>query len=409
MKILVVNAGSSSLKFTCFDLTAQGEQVLASGLVERIGQKLASLSYSDPIRQQKIGREMPVANHAGAVEMMVRMLTDPREGAIASLQEIEALGHRVVQAGEKLRAPAIVDEGVKRIIEECFTLAPLHRPNLEGIQACESRFPGVPQVAVFDTAFHATMPPKAFLYGIPYELYQEHKIRRYGFHGTSHKFVSQRAADLLHQPLEGLKIITCHLGNGSSLAAVRHGKCVDTSMGLTPLEGLIMGTRSGDLDPAVIFYLMRQQGLTAPEVDRLLNHQSGLLGLAGIGSSDLRDIEQQAAQGHERCALALEAFCYRIQKYIGAYAAAMGGLDVLVFTAGIGNNSSLVRAKVCQDLEFLGLSLDPALNERLNHGEGEIQGPPSRVKIMTIPTNEELEIARQTRELLLKTHPLAQL
>ena len=402
MKILVVNTGSSSLKFTCFDLAADADRVLAGGVVERIGQKATCLRYVDNNQKHSERQEATVINHAGAVKIMVERLTDPRNGAISSFQEIEAVGHRVVHAGEKLREPVIIDERIKCIIEECFPLAPLHTANLEGVRACEKYFPRVPQVAVFDTAFHATMPPKAFLYGLPYELYQKHKIRRYGFHGTSHKFVSQRAAELLGRPLEELKIITCHLGNGSSIAAVRHGKSVDTSMGMTPLEGLIMGTRCGDLDPAIIFYLMKQLQLSAQEVDRLLNKESGLLGLAGIGSSDLRDIEQQAANGHERAALALEAFCYRTKKYVGAYAAAMGGLDVLAFTAGIGNNSSLVRAKVCQGLEFLGVMIDSDRNEALNRREGEIQGPQSRVTIMIVPTNEELEIARQTRRVLLE-------
>lgn len=370
-------------------------------MVERIGQKSATLSYTDPNRKHSIRQEAAVANHAAAVEIMLQMLTDPRHGAISSPQQIEALGHRVVQAGEKLSAPMIIDERIKDIIEECFSLAPLHRANLEGIQACEACFPGVSQVAVFDTAFHATIPPEAFLYGIPYELYQKYKIRRYGFHGTSHKFVAQRAAHLLGRQWEELKVITCHLGNGSSIAAVRHGKCIDTSMGMTPLEGLIMGTRCGDMDPAVVLYLMNHLRLSANEVDHLLNHESGLLGLAGIGSSDVRDIGEKAAQGHERAALALDAFCYRIKKYIGAYAVAMGGLDVLVFTAGIGANSGLVRAAVCRGLEFLGIVLDHDRNEFLNGKEAEIHAPQSQVKIMIVPTNEELEIARQTRQALL--------
>lgn len=402
MKILVVNTGSSSLKFTCFDLSANADRVLAGGVVERIGQKATCLRYMDKNQKLSGRQEVAVTDHAGAVKVMVERLADPQGGVISSFQEIEAVGHRVVHAGEKLREPVIIDERIKRIIEECFPLAPLHTANLDGVLACEKYFPQVPQVAVFDTAFHATMPPKAFLYGLPYELYQKHKIRRYGFHGTSHKFVSQRAADLLGRPLEELKIISCHLGNGSSIAAVLHGKSVDTSMGMTPLEGLIMGTRCGDIDPAIIFYLMKHLQLSASEVDRLLNKQSGLLGLAGIGSSDLRDIEQQAAKNNVWAALALEAFCYRIKKYVGAYAAAMGGVDVLAFTAGIGNNSSLVREEVCQGLEFLGVMLDPERNESLNGGEGEIQEPQGRVKILIVPTNEELEIARQTWRVLRK-------
>jgi acetate kinase len=318
-----------------------------------------------------------------------------------SLKEIVAVGHRVVHGGEKITAPALIDGRVKEVIRDCFEIAPLHNPpNMEGILACEEVFPGTPQVGVFDTAFHATMPPSAYLYALPFELYQKDRLRRYGFHGTSHKYVSQEAARLLNRDKDDLKIITCHLGNGSSIAAVKAGRCVDTSMGFTPLEGLIMGTRCGDLDPAIIFYLMERKRMSVAEVNEMLNRKSGLLGLAGIGSSDLRDVEQKMLAGHAQARAAFEAFCYRIRKYVGAYTAAMGGVDAIVFTAGIGENSERVRAAVCSGLQGMGIALDPERNASRNGSAADISSPESRVKILIVPTNEELQIARETIEVL---------
>lgn len=377
------------------------EELLAKGHIERIGLKGPIVKASKKPRTNTPDQGQKTS-HTDAVVEMISTLTDGDKGVIRSEHDIAAVGHRIVHAGEKLQQPVVIDEKVKIIIKECSPLAPLHNPpNLVGVLACEKYFPDAPQIAVFDTAFHSTMPPKAFLYGLPHEIYQEYGVRRYGFHGTSHKFVAQRAGDLLGVPWNELKIISCHLGNGCSLAAIKYGASIDTSMGMTPLEGLIMGTRCGDLDPAVILFLMKNMQLTVDQVDNLLNQESGLLGLAGIGSSDLRDIEGKAGQGHEQAIVALETFCYRIKKYIGAYIAAMGGLDVLVFTAGVGTNSSLVRAKVCEDLDSLGISLDLESNERFNGIESEIQSKSSSVKILITPTDEELEIARQAKQVLL--------
>jgi acetate kinase len=398
MNILVINAGSSSVKFTC--MNSEDFTVLASGIVERIGLAGTLFNYR---RQgfEKISEEVPVRNTRQAVAVITSYLCDAKLGVMKSLDEIVAVGHRVVHGGEKITATAVIDSEVKRVIEECSELAPLHNPpNLDGIRACEEVLPGIPQVGVFDTAFHTTMDPKAYLYALPLKLYQDDHVRRYGFHGTSHKYVSSEAARYLNQSPDGLKIITCHLGNGSSIAAVKGGRCVDTSMGFTPLEGLMMGTRCGDLDPAVIFYLMDRKKMTVAEVNEMLNKKSGILGLAGIGSSDLRDVEQKITEGHAQAKTAFETFCYRIQKYIGAYMAAMGGVDAIVFTAGIGENSDRVRAAVCSGMEGLGIALDTRKNVSLNHAKGEISKPESRVRILIIPTNEELQIARETMEVL---------
>ena len=398
MKILVINAGSSSVKFTC--LKREDFTVLASGLVERIGLK-GTLFHYKRHGSEKITEEADVKNTNQAVALITSYLCDARLGVMKSLDEIVAIGHRVVHGGEKITAPALIDIQVKSVIKDCFEIAPLHNPpNLEGIKACEKVFPGIPQVGVFDTAFHSTMPPRAYLYALPLELYQNDRVRRYGFHGTSHKYVSWEAARYLNQSMGNLKIITCHLGNGSSIAAVKEGRCIDTSMGFTPLEGLIMGTRSGDLDPAIIFYLLERKHMTVAAVNEMLNKKSGLLGLAAIGSSDLRDIEQKIREGHAQAKAAFEAFCYRIRKYIGAYIAAMGGVDSIVFTAGIGENSEMVRAGVCSGLEGLGIVLDAQKNASLNRSRGEISKPESKVKILIIPTNEELQIARETMEVL---------
>ncbi len=397
-KILVINAGSSSVKFTC--MNSEDFSVFASGSVERIGLTETLFHYQRP-GSEKITEHADVKNTHQAVTLIASYLGDTKLGVMKSPAELVAIGHRVVHGGETITAPALIDRQVKRVIKECFELAPLHNPpNLEGIKACENVFPGVPQAGVFDTAFHSTMPPRAYLYALPLELYQKDRVRRYGFHGTSHKYVSGEAARYLNRGLDRLNLITCHLGNGSSIAAVKGGRCIDTSMGFTPLEGLIMGTRCGDLDPAIIFYLMERKQMTAAEVNEMLNKKSGMLGLAAIGSSDMRDVEQKISEGHAQAKAAFDAFCYRIQKYIGAYIAALGGADAIVFTGGIGENSDRVRAAVSEGMDGLGIAVDTQKNESLNHFKGEISKPESRVKILIIPTNEELQIARETMEVL---------
>ncbi|HSR13630.1 MAG TPA: acetate kinase [Thermodesulfobacteriota bacterium] len=397
MKILVINAGSSSVKFTC--MKKEDFTVLASGVVERIGLPGTRFHYKRQGAEDT--QEARVENAYDAVALIASSLCDVQSGVMRSAGDIVAIGHRVVHGGERITAPTLIDDRTKEIIRECSELAPLHNPpNLEGIEACEKIFPGVPQVGVFDTAFHSTIPARAFLYAIPIGFYRNDGVRRYGFHGTSHKYVSSDAARLLNREIEALNIITCHLGNGCSMAAVQGGRCVDTSMGLTPLEGLIMGTRCGDLDPAIIFYLLERTAMAPAEMNEMLNKKSGMLGLAGIGSSDMRDIEQKIRGGHGDAKTAFDAFCYRIQKYIGAYIAAMGGVDALVFTAGIGENSEMVRAGVCTGLEGLGIVLDPGKNASMNRTRAEIHDPKSQVKILIVPTNEELQIARETVEVL---------
>jgi acetate kinase len=401
MNILVINAGSSSVKFTLLNM--DDKMVMANGIVERIGLNGTELYYNN-YRGDKLQKRVHVDNITDAVEVIITWVTGARYGVIKNSGEINAIGHRVVHGGEKLTDSVIIDEEVKEIIRECFELAPLHNPpNLLGIEACEEHFKGIPQVAVFDTAFHATIPEYAYLYGIPCRLYKEYKIRRYGFHGISHKYVAQEAARFLDKPLEELKMITCHLGNGSSITAVKHGKSIDTSMGFTPLEGLIMGTRCGDLDPAIVFYLMDRTKMDSSQMSDLLNKKSGLLGLAGIGSSDLRDIISARDEGNSRADNAVKAFCYRIKKYIGAYSAIMSGLDVLVFTAGIGENSPLIREMVCngpEKLSGLSIILDPEKNKVANHRLCEIQSDESSVKILVVPTDEEKEIAHQTNQVI---------
>ncbi len=401
MKILVINAGSSSVKFTLFDI--EDYKVLATGIVERIGLAGTGLKYkrSD---QATVEKEVQVKDTRAAVGLITKHLIDDRHGVIGDVHEIGAVGHRVVHGGEKITQPVIINDEVKEVITECFELAPLHNPpNLKGIEACEEHFPDAPQVAVFDTAFHATIPEHAYLYGLPYKLYRENKIRRYGFHGVSHKYVSTEAAKFLRRSLPDTKIITCHLGNGCSVTAVDGGKSIDTSMGFTPLEGLIMGTRCGDLDPAIVFYLMEYMNLNHDQINRLLNTQSGLLGLAEIGSSDLRDILHAMENGNERAKSAVLAFVYRIKKYIGAYAAVLGSVDAVVFTGGIGENSPLVRQLAFQGLEsgkIFGALVDPIKNASANGKICEIQTIDSRIHILLVPTNEELEIARQTWQVL---------
>jgi acetate kinase len=401
MAILVINAGSSSVKFTLFN--ADGKTVQASGIVERIGCDGTRLKYRNG-KGQALDRPVPVADADQAVGAILAVLTHPAHGVIDSIQEITAVGHRVVHGGEALTRPAVIDDRVKSIIAECCGLAPLHNPpNLAGIEAGARHIPNAVQVAVFDTAFHATIPRHAFLYGIPLRHYEESHIRRYGFHGISHKYVSEEAARFLSLPVDGLRMITCHLGNGCSMTAVKGGCSIDTSMGFTPLEGLVMGTRCGDIDPAAVLHLMDQHGLSPAAMNDLLNKQSGLLALAGIGSNDLRDVIAAADGGHPQAGVALDIFCYRIRKYIGAFAAAMGGLEVLAFTAGIGENSPEVRQRVCAGLEAadgFGIVLDPEKNAVGSSQTRAIQATSSRVRILVVPTNEELEIAQEILQIL---------
>ncbi len=398
MYILIINAGSSSVKFTLFK--KDDLQMMIDGVVERIGLKGTKI-HTKNAEGKRISKETHVVDTRQAVGLIADLLTDKNDNDIQPGVDIAGIGHRVVHGGEMISRSVVVDDRVKQIIRECFELAPLHNPpNLEGIEACEDIFPGVPHVAVFDTAFHTTIPEYAYLYGLPYALYKEDKIRRYGFHGTSHQYVCRTAADFLNKPLEELKIISCHLGNGCSVTAVDGGRSIDTSMGFTPLEGLMMGTRCGDLDPAIVFYLMEHKQLDPRQINDLLNKQSGLLGLAGIGSSDLRDIFEASESGNQQTNTAIGVFTYRIKKYIGAYAFALGGIDAVVFTAGIGENSPGIREMVCWGLEGLGIVMDTEKNVAGNLAEREIQHNDSRVKILVIPTNEEKQIALQTLELL---------
>ncbi|MFZ0611741.1 MAG: acetate kinase [Desulfobacterales bacterium] len=400
MIILIINAGSSSVKFSLFDMQNQ-ERLLARGMVERIGSDDSRFVWMNTT-----GKEFCIPAFAADTRTALHLITEciVREkllGANSFIEQIAAIGHRVVHGGERIRDAVVIDATTKVTIQTCYPLAPLHNPpNLKGIEACEEFFPGVPQVAVFDTAFHATIPPRAFLYGLPYRIYQSDKVRRYGFHGTSHNYVCQRAADLLARPLDQLKIVSCHLGNGCSITAVDGGKSVDTSMGMTPLEGLIMGTRSGDLDPAIIFYLIKNKRLKIEEVDDLLNKKSGLLGLAEIESGDVRDIEAAAKNGNGKALTALDVFSYRAKKYIGAYAFAMGGIDAIVFTAGIGENSPLIRQMICDGLHAFGIELDSEKNSVASTKAREVQSDRSRVKVIVAPTKEERAIARETFNLL---------
>ncbi|MDR0434321.1 MAG: acetate kinase [Gracilibacteraceae bacterium] len=397
MKILVVNCGSSSLKYQVFEMTT--EEVLAKGLVERVGLAGSSLTHRREGRE-KVEIKSEVKNHGDAVQIMIDALLHPDYGVMKSLSEIDAIGHRVVHGGQKAVRSMLITDEVKAIIRECFAFGPLHNPaNLAGITACEQLMPAAPQVAVFDTSFHQTMPPKAYIYGIPYELYEKYGIRRYGFHGTSHKFIAMRAPAFLGRSAAELKLISCHLGNGSSLAAVERGACVDTSMGLTPLEGLVMGTRSGDLDPTIVSYITKNAQVPENDVNDYLNKKSGVLGISGV-SSDFRDLEKAAADGSERAQLALDIFAYHVKKYIGSYAAAMGGVDVIAFTAGLGENSADMRRLICEGLEFLGARLDDARNEATRGQDAVISTDDSTCKILVIPTNEELMIAMDTRDIV---------
>ncbi|MDR1379284.1 MAG: acetate kinase [Synergistaceae bacterium] len=396
MKILVINCGSSSLKYQLFDM--EGEKVLAKGLVERIGIKGSRIKHTK-IGMDPIVVETEIPDHKVGIKLVVDALLDKKHGSLSSLDELSAVGHRVVHAGEKFATSVKLEPKVMAALKECVPLAPLHNPaNIMGIEAVSDALPKVPQVGVFDTAFHQTMPKAAFIYGVPYGYYEKYGVRRYGFHGTSHYYVSHRAAEILGKPVEKLKIVTCHLGNGSSITAVKGGISVDTSMGFTPLSGVLMGTRCGDIDPALVTFISEAEKLSSAEMDSLLNKKSGVLGLSGI-SSDLRDVEAAAERNEPRSQLALQVLSYGIKKYIGAYAAAMGGLDALVFTAGVGENSSTVRAMSCEGLEFLGIELDNAKNG-VHAQEAIISTETSKVKVLVIPTDEELVIARDTKRLV---------
>ncbi len=396
MKILVINAGSSSLKYQLLD--ADTHDVLAKGLCERIGID-GHLKHTPGNGKPVFDENVPMPTHAEGIQKVLELLTSAEHGVISSPKEIDAVGHRVVHGGEKFAGSTLITPEVVAAVEECIPLAPLHNPaNIIGIQACRKVMPGVPMVAVFDTAFHQTMPPKAFVYALPYEYYQEDKVRRYGFHGTSHRFVTMEAAKMLDKPIETLKLISCHLGNGSSICAVDGGKSVDTSMGFTPLAGVPMGTRCGDLDPAILEYLMKRHNLSIEEMQGVLNKKSGVFGISGV-SSDFRDLDAAADQGNQRAQLALERFRYDISKYIGAYAAAMGGVDAVIFTAGLGENSAETRAAICRELGFMGISIDGEKN-KVRGKAVDISASGATVRTLVIPTNEELMIAMDTAEIV---------
>ena len=392
MNVLVINCGSSSLKFQL--INSESEEVLAKGLCERIGID-GSLTYQ-PAGGEKVKSDKAMPTHTEAIQFVIDALTDPETGVVKSLDEIGAVGHRVVHGGEKFASSVVITDEVKKAIEECNDLAPLHNPaNLIGINACQELMPGTPMVAVFDTAFHQTMPEKAYMYGLPYEYYDKYKVRRYGFHGTSHSFASKRAAELVGKPYDQVKTIVCHLGNGASICAVENGKSVDTSMGLTPLEGLVMGTRSGDIDPAILEFIAKKEDLDIAGLMTMLNKKSGVYGLSNNLSSDFRDLDAAASEGNKPAKIALEVFAYRVAKYVGSYVAAMNGVDVIAFTAGIGENSGSMRADVIKYLGYLGITLDEEANGKRGE-EIAISTPDSKVKVLVIPTNEELAIDRET-------------
>ena len=401
MNILVINAGSSSLKYQFIE--TETKAVLAKGGAKRIGLDNALIVHAKG-KEDKVTIEVDLPDHKTAVAKVLEILTSADHGVIASLSEIDAVGHRVVHGGEKFAHSVIITPAVKTAIRVCSDLAPLHNPaNMTCIDACEAAMPGVPQVAVFDTAFHQTMPSEAYMYALPYDVYEEYGIRRYGFHGTSHAYVANRAAEMLGRPIEDLKIITCHLGNGSSIAAVKNGKSVDTSMGLTPLAGICMGTRCGDIDPAIVTFLMNKEGLDMKGIDNLMNKKSGVAGISGV-SSDFRDLYNAAEAGNKRARLALDMFIYQCKKFIGAYAAAMGGVDAIVFTAGIGENTPQIREDAVKGLEYLGVKVDPQKNAGLRGVEANISADDATIQVLTIPTNEELAIARDTSKLVKELH-----
>ena len=397
MNVLVINCGSSSLKFQL--INAETEKVLAKGLCERIGID-GRLTYQ-PAGGEKEKSDLAMPTHTEAIQFVIDALTNEKTGVVKSLDEIGAVGHRLVHGGEKFASSVVITDEVKKAVEECNDLAPLHNPaNLIGVAACEKLMPGTPMVAVFDTAIHQTMPEKAYMYGLPYEYYEKYKVRRYGFHGTSHSFVSKRAAEVMGKSYDEVKTIVCHLGNGSSVSAVLNGKCVDTSMGLTPLEGLVMGTRSGDIDPAIMEFIAKKENLDIEGVMEVLNKKSGVFGLSGGLSSDFRDLTDAMNAGDKKAKIAMDVFSYRVAKYIGSYAAAMNGVDDIVFTAGIGENDDYVREEVCKYLGYLGVDFDSEVNKGLRGKEAELTKEGSKVKVFVIPTNEELAIARETLALV---------
>jgi len=391
MNVLVINCGSSSLKFQL--INSDTEAVLAKGLCERIGID-GRLTYQ-PAGGEKTTEDKAMPTHTEAIQFVIDALTDAERGVVGSLEEIGAVGHRVVHGGEKFASSAVITDEMIKAVEECNDLAPLHNPaNLIGIAACKELMPNTPMVGVFDTAFHQTMPEKAYMYGLPYEYYEDYKVRRYGFHGTSHSFVSKRTAEILGESYDNLKTIVCHLGNGASICAVLNGKSVDTSMGLTPLEGLVMGTRSGDIDPAILEFLAKKEGMDITELMNMLNKKSGVHGVSGI-SSDFRDLAAGAKEGNKRAQIAIDVFAYRVAKYVGSYAAAMNGVDAIAFTAGIGENDGSIREKVCEYLGYLGITIDKEANGKRGE-EIVISTADSKVKVLVVPTNEELAIARET-------------
>ena len=395
MIVFVINCGSSSLKYQLIDM--KNENVMAKGLIERIGMDGSVLKHT-PANANTIDISTEIPDHKVAIQLVIEALLDENHGVIKKMSEINAVGHRVVHGGERFTDSMLITSDVIKGIEACCEIAPLHNPpNLHGILACMELLPEVPQVAVFDTAFHQTMPKTAFLYGLPYEMYVKYGLRRYGFHGTSHRYVAQKAAEMMGEHMSDLRIITCHLGNGASLTAIKYGKSVDTSMGYTPLEGLIMGTRSGEIDPAIIPFLMEKENMDAMQIDNFLNRRSGILGISGL-SSDFRDLEAAANNGDERSQLAIDIFAYKVKKYIGGYVAAMGGVDAIVFTAGLGENSPFMREKICNGLEYLGTRIDPELN-KIRGKAREVSIKRARTKIFVIPTNEELVIARDTKRI----------
>ncbi|MGD0836933.1 MAG: acetate kinase [Polyangia bacterium] len=400
MRILVINCGSSSLKFKLYDLaSAEAGGLLAEGVVEEIGREKSKFTFKTHKSPTKAVLEVVAKDHTQAVAAMKDALLHPELGLYRDKIQVDAVGHRVVHGGEKFSQAALVTPGVRAAIEECIAIAPLHNPpNLAGISACETIFPGLPQVAVFDTAFHQSMPPHVFLYGLPYEQYDKYHIRKYGFHGTSHEYVARRVAELLKKDFSQLRLITCHMGNGSSITAVKNGRSFDTSMGLTPLEGVLMGTRAGDMDPAVVLYIMDKQKLSLAEMNTLLNNKSGVKGVSGI-SNDMRQVAEKAAEGNPRALLALDIFVYRVVKYIGSYIAAMGGADAIVFTGGIGENATAIRARILEPLAFVGAELDPDRNGS-EAKEKVITRDGSRISAWVVPTNEELMIAKKTKAIV---------
>jgi len=399
MKIFVLNCGSSSIKYQLFNI--ENKEILTKGIVEKIGLK-GSFIKNKRNDGDTVNYKIEIPDHQEGIKHILSILTDKSHGSLRSLNEIDAIGHRVVHGGEKFNSSVLITDEVIEKMEECIELAPLHNPpNLKGIYSMKNILPGIPQVGVFDTAYHQTMPAKSYMYAIPYSLYEKHSIRRYGFHGTSHRYVSQRACDILNLDYSKQKIISCHLGNGASIAAIKNGKSFDTSMGLTPIEGLMMGTRTGDLDLGVLFYIMNVENLSSKEAYALVNKQSGVLGVSGV-SNDMREVEEASANGNKRAKLSLEMYFYRVKKYIGAYAAAMGGVDVIIFTGGIGENGPETREEICKDFEFLGLEFDKEKNAGKRGEEIEISKTFSKVKVVIVPTNEELVIAQDTYEIVTK-------